>query len=147
MKFHRNLSKNFEPADDAESVWGEFVRNRLNENDFLLIVAEFVLNANKELRSKRSVDDKIIGYCSAFIQSNTPVFRIKKYGVIGDIFVEEGFRGRGIGRKLFGFARRWFEQRGVENLQVSAAHHNLVAQEFWRAMGFTNYLDRLSCEI
>jgi GNAT superfamily N-acetyltransferase len=107
MEFHRDLSENFEPADDAENVWESYVRNKLDEQDFFLIVAE--------------VGDKIIGYCSAYIQSNTPVFRIKKYGVIGDLFVEDAFRRRGIGRKIFDFARKWFEQKGVEHLQVSVA--------------------------
>ena len=30
MKFHRNLSKHFEPADDAESVWESFAKKRLD---------------------------------------------------------------------------------------------------------------------
>ena len=130
MEFHRNLSKHFEPEDDAENVWESFARKQLDEQDSLLIVAE--------------VGGNIIGFSLASIQSNIPVFKIKKYGVIYDFFVEEAFRKRGIGRKLFDFAREWFEQKGVEHLQLSVVHHNSVGQEFWRAMGFTDYLDRLS---
>ena len=130
MEFHRNLSKNFEPVGDAESIWESFARGRLDEQDSLMIVA--------------GINDRIIGYCSAFIQLNTPVFRIEKYGVIGDIFVEETFRGRGIGRNLFDFAQKWLGQKGCEHLQVSVAHHNPLSQGFWRKMGFSNYLDRMS---
>ena len=133
MEFHRTLSTHFELADDAENVWESFVRKQLDELNSLLIVAEF--------------SGSIVGFSLASIQSNIPVFKINKYGVIYDLFVEETFRGRGIGRKIFDFAREWFEQNGVEHLQVSVAHHNPVAQRFWHAMGFTNYLDRLSCGI
>ncbi|MBC8230050.1 GNAT family N-acetyltransferase [bacterium] len=130
MEFHRTLSKHFEPADDAEKVWESYVRKQLDESNSLLIVAE--------------VSSNIVGFSLASIQANIPVFKIDKYGVIYDLFVEETFRGRGIGRKIFDFAREWFEQNGVEHLQVSVAHHNPVAQKFWHAMGFTNYMDRLS---
>ena len=130
MEFHRTLSTHFELADDAENVWESFVRKQLDELNSLLIVAEF--------------SGSIVGFSLASIQSNIPVFKINKYGVIYDLFVEETFRKRGIGRKIFDFAREWFEQNGVEHLQVSVAHHNPLAQRFWHAMGFTNYLDRLS---
>jgi len=133
MEFHRTLSSHFELADDAETVWEFYVRKQLDEPNFLLIVAE--------------VNGNIIGFSLASIQANIPVFKIKKYGVIYDFFVDEAFRKRGIGRKIFDFAREWFEQKGVEHLQVSAAHHNPIAQGFWHAMGFTNYLDRLAREI
>lgn len=130
MEFHRKLSKNFEPADDAEKAWESFAKEQLDEQDSLLMVAE--------------VSGNIIGFTLVSIQSNIPVFKIKRYGVIYDFFVDEAFRRRGIGRKLFDFAREWFEQKGVEHLQLSVVHHNPVGQEFWRAMGFTDYLDRLS---
>ena len=130
MEFHHTLSIHFELANDAEIVWESYIREQLDEQNFLLIVAE--------------VSGNIIGFSLVSIQSNIPVFKIKEYGVIYDFFVEEAFRRRGIGRKIFAFARKWFEQKGVENLQVSAAHNNPIAQGFWHAMGFTNYLDRLS---
>jgi ribosomal protein S18 acetylase RimI-like enzyme len=133
MEFHRNLSKNFELADDAENAWESFARKQLDESDSLLIVAE--------------VGDHIIGYSLASIQSNIPVFKIKQYGVIYDFFVAGAFRRKRVGRKLFDFTRKWFARKGIEHLQVSVAHRNPAAQGFWRAMGFTNYLDRFSCDI
>ncbi|MFQ6043971.1 MAG: GNAT family N-acetyltransferase, partial [Candidatus Poribacteria bacterium] len=130
MAFHRNLSEYFEVADDAEEMWESFAIKQLDERDSLLIVAE--------------IDGDIVGFSLSSIQSNIPVFKIKRYGVIYDFFVDEAFRNRGIGRKLFDYAKKWFEKKSVEHLQLSVAHHNPVAQEFWRAMGFTNYLDRMS---
>ena len=133
MESYRNLSEHFEPADDAENAWESFARKQLDERDSLLIVAE--------------VGNKIIGYCLARIQLNPPFIRIRKNGVISNLFVEEAFRRRGIGRKLFDFARKWFEQKGVEHLLVTVVHHSPVAQGFWRAMGFTDYLDALTRRI
>jgi ribosomal protein S18 acetylase RimI-like enzyme len=130
MTFHRALANHFDMADDAEEVWKSFAMKQLEEEDSLLIVAE--------------VEDNIVGYSLVAIQANIPVFKIRRYGVIYDFYVEEGFRRSGIGRKLFEFTRKWFENKGIEQLQLSVAHHNPVAQDFWRAMGFTNYLARMS---
>ena len=130
MEFHRALSKHFEVADDAEEIWESFAIKQLDAQDSLLIVAK--------------VDSDIVGFSLSSIQSNIPVFKIKRYGVIYDFFVDEGFRRNGIGRKLFEFAIKWFEKKGIKHLQLSVAHHNPVAQEFWHTMGFTNYLDRMS---
>ncbi|HEY3367909.1 MAG TPA: GNAT family N-acetyltransferase [Symbiobacteriaceae bacterium] len=57
-------------------------------------------------------------------------------GVIAELYVEEGARGRGTGTALSLAANAWFRQVGVGRLKVEAFAWNDEAISFYRKIGY-----------
>lgn len=89
----------------------------------------------------------LAGFIMGRLAQNPPVFRQPYYGYVTDMCVDARWRRRGIGRALFEALRQWFREQGLLTMQVNVAVRNPVSQAFWRAMGFTDFLDRLWQEI
>lgn len=111
----------------------QFLLLRLEDDNSCVLIAE--------------VEGRIVGYTIGRVVSNPPVFSLSEYAYISDMCVTEGWRRRGIGRRLYQALCEWFRAKGLSVIQLSTLHHNPVSQAFWRAMGFSDYLDRLWCEI
>jgi GNAT superfamily N-acetyltransferase len=62
---------------------------------------------------------------------------------IGDLFVREAWRRRGIGRALVRDALSWAALRGATRVEVRVAARNHEAQAFWRGLGFDDFVDVL----
>lgn len=62
---------------------------------------------------------------------------------IGDLFVREGWRRRGIGRALVRDALAWAAGRGATRAEVRVAARNDEAQAFWRVLDFDDFVDVL----
>jgi len=62
--------------------------------------------------------------------------RDSRIGQIGLVGVSETARGKGLGRNLVAHAVRWFEQEGVEKIQVVTQGRNVAAQRLYQRCGF-----------
>ncbi len=89
----------------------------------------------------------LAGFIMGRLAQNPPVFRQPYYGYVTDTCVDERWRRQGIGRALFEALRAWFRAQGLLTMQVNVAARNPTSQAFWRAMGFTDYLERLWREV
>jgi GNAT superfamily N-acetyltransferase len=69
------------------------------------------------------------------------------YGHIAHLCVAAEFRRHGVGRQLFSSLRDWFQVRGVGSIHLYASPLNPVSQQFWRSLGFEDYVERLWCDL
>jgi ribosomal protein S18 acetylase RimI-like enzyme len=74
-------------------------------------------------------DASDIAYCISTVSTNG-------CGEIDSMFVEEAFRGRGIGSELVGHALAWLENAGAASKVVTVAHANEEALAFYKRFGF-----------
>jgi GNAT superfamily N-acetyltransferase len=65
-----------------------------------------------------------------------PVFYPEPYAELTELFVEEAFRRQGVGRALVHFAEQLARQGGAVELFVLTGNSNLLAQAFYRAIGY-----------
>lgn len=70
-----------------------------------------------------------IAYCVS-------TFSLGGCGEVDSMFVEECFRGRGIGSELFRRALAWLESMGASSKVVTVAHANEKALAFYQWFGF-----------
>lgn len=54
---------------------------------------------------------------------------------IGLLYLDKEYQGKGIGKKLFQFARNQFKAQGVTEFIVSCNKYNLPSQNFYTKMG------------
>ena len=79
---------------------------------------------------------KAIGYFLAFIAKTTPAVNIGKMGHINDGFVEEKYRGYGIGKLVMQDLLDWFKKNGVSVVEGSVSAENKLSLNAWKKMGF-----------
>jgi ribosomal protein S18 acetylase RimI-like enzyme len=70
-----------------------------------------------------------IAYCISTVSRDN-------LGEIDSMFVEEAFRGRGIGSELVRHALKWLGSAGATSKVVTVAHENKEALAFYKRFGF-----------
>jgi len=82
------------------------------------------------------VDGRVVGFAS--LRVVPCVFYATPHAELTELFVEPGYRRRGIGRALVAHAERLAQERGAEELGVLTGFTNLEGQAFYRAVGYTD---------
>jgi GNAT superfamily N-acetyltransferase len=98
-------AENHELRRDAESVWRRYALKQMRSRNGLVLIAED--------------SGKPAGYSLNLIKPNIPVFRIRKLGHIADLYLEPGYRGKGIGKLLRDEAVRWFRKKGIKHASIA----------------------------
>lgn len=79
-------------------------------------------------------DEKAVGFCC------TQLFESMCYNVnyveITELFVEEAYRGCGVGTKLIEFTEEYFSDSNVEAFQLFTGNENFDAQRFYEKQGY-----------
>ena len=77
---------------------------------------------------------EVVGWIEVSLQrhlQNAP------FALIGGLVVKDGFRGRGIGRRLCAEVESWTWERGVEILRVTSRSTRAAAHEFYLGNGYS----------
>lgn len=76
---------------------------------------------------------KILAYLELIIKPNAPkqYFKIKEYGWIEFILVDEKLRKHGIGQKMFDFAIKFFKKHKIDYVRISFFLKNKLGEHFW----------------
>lgn len=83
------------------------------------------------------LDGRVAGYCLCDVRTveGDPIRRDATTLYIDDLCVDEGVRGRGVGRALYGHAVAWARQRGFFNVTLNVWECNPGARAFYEALG------------
>ena len=138
FQFHESMDRGFEVIPDAEEKFIPFLKSVIElqeEKKAVVLVAQ------------SPFDKQLIGYVLGMIGKNTPIFTIQDYGYITDMCVTRDSRQQGVGRKLVEEVKNWFYTQGINRIQLHAASANPVSLAFWKKMGFTTYMEKMSCDL
>jgi ribosomal protein S18 acetylase RimI-like enzyme len=69
-------------------------------------------------------------------QTNHPLLKLRTYGHIRDIIVDQAWRKQGIGKSLMQNAHKWAKQQGASSVEVIAFSFNVEALSFYRNLGY-----------
>ena len=133
MQLHREVDRRFELVANASQVMTQRFQGLLNDPDALILVSH--------------EDGQIVGFLVGQIDVNLPFFPGATMGFVSDLYVVDGYRREGRGERMVEVLRSWFRMRGVSSIQLHAAACNPVAHEFWKKMGFEDYLMRMWSDV
>ncbi|MGE5264342.1 MAG: N-acetyltransferase family protein [Acidobacteriota bacterium] len=131
--YHADLAPEFALAPQAEDRFRDHVVELVQDQAKCVLLAEDEGHA--------------IGFISGAVQENPPVFLEKSVGHIGSAVVTADSQRGGVGTRLVSAMMEWFRERGVRFVDLSAATGNPAALEFWRRMGFRDYMMRMRGEV
>jgi GNAT superfamily N-acetyltransferase len=84
------------------------------------------------------------GFVSASVVANTPDRLPDRHVSIGYIYVDQRYRRGGVARSLVEAVRGWAgHQEGVQHLEMPVVAADIEASAFWRAVGFSPFIERL----
>lgn len=123
---HEKFDYQYYAADkNFKKKWIKLARKKLiNNKKHLLLVA---VNGNT-----------IVGFIHGDIRDNF-LRRIKKYGHIDDIFIDEHYRDKKIGTMLANKLMQWFKREGILYVDLMLSSKNKAAAGFYGRLGFKEY--------
>jgi len=80
--------------------------------------------------------EALVGFIVGTTEAEIPIYSLKEYGFIHDLWVEEAVRGQGIGRKLAQAAIDAFGKIGVQQIRLDTASSNEIARKLFAGCGF-----------
>lgn len=123
LAYHQKLDDDMPRASlHGGEIYARNIRDRIEDSHTRVYVAE--------------VDGQVVGYALGLVVDRVPeMFEPEAGGFLADIFVEEAYRGQGIGRGLVSALRDWFKQQGLNYFEWHVTAENTSALRFWESLG------------
>ncbi|MDI6806571.1 MAG: GNAT family N-acetyltransferase [Candidatus Aenigmarchaeota archaeon] len=132
--YHKKFDPNFYVFNkNAKGIWVKFAKKLIRNKNGILLVC---VNKNR-----------IVGYTLGLIKNKPPVYKIKKFGLISDIFVEKDYRNKGIARKFVTELMRWFKSKQLSYTELTVDSKNRLALKVYNKLGFKEYRKIMKKEI
>ncbi len=88
-----------------------------------------------------------IGFLIGTVEREIPIYRLKEFGFIHDLWVEEDYRHEGIARQLVMRAIERFREIGVAQVRLDTAAPNEPARKLFERCGFRVSVVEMLAEI
>jgi ribosomal protein S18 acetylase RimI-like enzyme len=109
-------------GDPAELYHG-WLASRASDAQSVFLVAE-------------TDDGKVVAFLVGTVEREIPIYRLRKFGFIHDVWVEEDYRNEGIGRQLVTSAVERFRELGAAQVRCDTVWDNATARDLFKACGF-----------
>ena len=109
----------------AERYFKEWIGKNLKSKDSLILVAE--------------VDTKPVGYIFTEIKPNIRIFRIKRFGRINDLFIQQKYQRLGISSRFHEETLKWLKSKKIDYLTLFVFNDNDIPRKIYEHWGFFNY--------
>lgn len=101
----------------------------INSQRDLCLVAE-------DTSEHHTTGSRLAGFLLATVEAEIPIYRVKEYGFIHDLWVEPEFRQTGIAKQLVQQTIAHFKQQGVAQIRLDTAAANETARQLFTGCGF-----------
>jgi ribosomal protein S18 acetylase RimI-like enzyme len=81
-------------------------------------------------------DGKIVAFLIGEVEEEIPIYRLKEFGFIHDLWVEPEYRHEGVARQMVMLAIEKFKQIGVAQIRLDTAGPNEAARKLFASCGF-----------
>lgn len=85
-------------------------------------------------------DSGACGFSVQWSGTNRSIYRPKRFGYIGIMFVQRGYRGRGVSSLMIEEAQAWFVKRKVKHMVLTVLTDNNHARAIYSKWGFFDFV-------
>lgn len=134
------LHESWDPAKysflpDIPRMYDQWLRERASHRRSVFLVAE------------ASSPRKIVGFLIGSVEREIPIYRLKEYGFLHDLWVEPEYRHEGVARQMVMLAVEKFKEIGVEQVRLDTAAKNEAARRLFEACGFRESVREMLIEL
>jgi ribosomal protein S18 acetylase RimI-like enzyme len=135
VEYHRSLDPDMPQATpQGAQIYARNLASRLEDPQTRVFVAER--------------DGRVVGYVLGVVVDLMPeIFQQEVSGFLADIYVEDAYRGQGIGHALVDGLADWFRMHGVRYIEWHVAASNTTARAFWESLGARPWQIRMRLDI
>jgi ribosomal protein S18 acetylase RimI-like enzyme len=137
--FHESLDPaKYAFRDDPGRMYERWLVGRATDPRSVLLVADAA--AAGESR-------RLVAFLVGSVEAEIPIYRLKQFGFIHDLWVEEKYRHEGIARQMVSLAVERFRRIGVPQVRLDTAWANEAARGLFAACGFRPSIAEMLIEL
>ncbi len=112
---------------DVVERYGRWLPERAVDPRSVLLVAE---------EHPENTEPVLAGFLIGTVEKSIPIYRLREFGFIHDVWVQPAFRRHGIAKALTLAAIERFRAMGVEQVRLETARANGSARRVFESCGF-----------
>lgn len=124
----RDQGMQLELPTNAYQLWVESQQSVLDRFAFVFVAEEA---------------ESVVGFIAGKIRSLPQHFGGQPVGYVGELFVVESHRNRGIAGRLLSTARLWFREREISRIELQVVVNNSQALNFYARQGWKTELTQM----
>jgi ribosomal protein S18 acetylase RimI-like enzyme len=122
--FHESLDPaKYSFRDDPGRMYDRWLVSRARDPRSVFLVAE-------------AEPGRLAGFLVGTVEAEIPIYRVKEFGFIHDLWVEEKYRNEGTARQMVTLTVERFREMGVPQVRLDTAYQNEPARNLFAACGF-----------
>jgi ribosomal protein S18 acetylase RimI-like enzyme len=138
--FHQGLDPaKYTFEGDPGELYREWLRRRAGDRRGVFLVAD--------ARAASETQARLVAFLVGTVEREIPIYRIREFGFIHDLWVEQDYRNEGIARQMVTLAVERFRRIGVPQVRLDVAAANAAAAALFRACGFRPSVTEMLIEI
>ena len=123
------LHESWDPAKfsflpNIPQMYDHWLRERAGHRRSVFLVAE------------TARPERIVGFVIGTVEREIPIYRLKEYGFLHDLWVEPEYRHEGIARQMTMLAIERFREMGAKQIRLDTASKNEAARALFASCGF-----------
>ena len=95
----------------------------------------------------RGGEPKLAAFLVGTVEAEIPIYRLKSFGFIHDLWVEQDYRNEGVARQMVTLAVERFGEIGVKQVRLDTAYANDAARGLFAACGFRSSIVEMLIEL
>jgi ribosomal protein S18 acetylase RimI-like enzyme len=123
--------------DAPERMYDRWLAGRATDPRSVFLVAD----------AGRGGRSNLAGFLVGTVEAEIPVYRLKSFGFIHDLWVEEDYRHEGVARQMVTLAVERFSEIGVKQVRLDTAAANDAARGLFAACGFRPSVTEMLIEL
>ena len=121
--------------EELERDWDPLIRDPRRQK------SEYIKYFTKRFRQRNTQifvaeDNGIIGFVMGEIQKVPDIYTQPFKGYVHDLYVVKKYREKGVGRALMNEMLKWFKQKKIKRVEITAYLDNENAIDFYKKCGF-----------
>lgn len=126
--FHQALDPaKYTYRSDPGEMYRDWLKRKTTDPRAVFLVADV---------SRAGETPRIAGFLIGTVEAEIPIYTLGEFGFVHDVWVEEAYRGEGIGKQLVMEAIERFEQMGLEQIRLDVLVANDPAKNLFESCGF-----------
>jgi GNAT superfamily N-acetyltransferase len=86
----------------------------------------------------------LVGFVAGRIRMLPPQFGLDQVGFVGEVFVSDPWRSKGLGGRMLAKALEWYRENGVTRVELQVVSGNPDALRFYERLGWSQELVQLT---
>lgn len=113
---------------NPELLYENWLAQLIAEPNNLCLVAE--------TSAEPQTDSRLVAFLIATVEKEIPIYSLKTYGFVHDLWVDAAYRHLGIARSMVQHAIAHFTRLGVQQIRLDTAQANEAARRLFLSCGF-----------